>query len=94
MWRPHHRIQRVAILGVKLVAEAVEFLHGILPHIDCRAAPLRVIHIAAVNERGVAAALIGDAAEFGDGKPAHRAVDRSGARQQLREHEKIPLQHR
>ncbi len=84
----------MAILGVKLVAEDREFLHGILPHIDCRAAPLRIVHIAACNERSVTAALIGDAAEFGDGKPAHRAVDRSGARQQLRQHEKIPLQHR
>ena len=83
----HHSAQRRSVLSVELVAHHLEFLHRILGHVDRRAPPDRVVHVAAVDDGREAVALIRDAAEFRD-RELVPAV-RRGSRQQLREHEKV-----
>src|SRR5262245_760292 len=62
----HHRVQCMSVLRVELTAIDLELLHGVLPDVDRRAAPLCVIDVAAVDDGRVAAALIGGAAKPGD----------------------------
>ena len=90
----HDGIQGVTVLGVELVAEHFELLHRLFADINRRTAPHGVVDVAAVDERRIASALIGDAAKFCRRQASDCAVDRTGSRQELRQNQKVPVEHR
>ncbi len=87
-------VQRRAVLGVELVAEDLELLDGILGHVDDRAAPRRVVDGAAVEDRRVAVALVGEPAELGHREPAVHAGEGRRAGQELGQHQEVAVEHR
>ena len=89
----NHGGQRGSVLGVELVAEHLEFLHRVLRDVDRRVPPDCIVDVSAVDDRGVAVALIGRAAELDDRELLPEIV-RSGAGHQLRQREEVPGQHR
>src|SRR5687767_9536913 len=76
----HDRVQRIAVLGVELVAKDSELLHAFLRDIDRRASPLRVVNVAAVQHRRKTTALVGRTTELGRCKSAYCRVKRSRTR--------------
>lgn len=87
-------VQGMAVFRIELVPKHLEFLHGLLADVNRRAPPHGVVDLAAVNERCVTGALIGDAAEFRPGEPGDGAVDRTRSGQELRQHQEIAVEYR
>lgn len=85
-----HRAQRLSVLRVELVTEYFELLNCVLRHVDGRAAPDRIVDVAAVDDGRVAVARVGAAAKFCGGESAAR---RRRAWKQLRQHQEVATQH-
>ena len=84
--------QRRAVLRVELVAEHLELLHRILADVHRRVAPDGIVQIAAVDDGGVAVALIGRSAEL-HARELADVVGR-GAWHGLGERQEVALEHR
>ena len=67
----------MAVLRVELMTEHLELLHGVLSDVDRRAPPLRIVDVAAIDERRVATPLVGRAAELRHRESTDGTVDRT-----------------